>query len=294
MCLATLSLDHNFWTTVSGRDYSSFSYDLRDGGPMGYAGANGLGAFEAQVAAFLLALAAFERSRWLRLGYIALAIFSAVCLTYTLSRGGYIAFLIGWLFLGVVKQRSLLVLLVAFICTWTSLVPRAVQQRVLMTYDENKGQLDHSSRERVALWEEALPIFELSPVMGVGFNTYAYTKHLDNYADTHNIYLKVLVETGIAGLLLFIWLLAKTFWTGCRLFRSAKDPFLSSLGLALAGWLLCSVAANCFGDRWTFVQVNGYMWVLGGLVSQALVLEEPEPKAPVATTLATLPEWQEV
>ena len=26
------------------------------------------------------------------------------------------------------------------------------------------------------------------------------------------------------------------------------------------------MAANFFGDRWTFLQVNGYMWVLAGLL----------------------------
>jgi hypothetical protein len=75
-------------------------------------------------------------------------------------------------------------------------------------------------------------------------------------------------------LFIFLWLLAKTFFTSYGLFRKAKDPFLASLGLGLAGWVVCSFVANCFGDRWMYLQVNGYMWVLGGLVSRALALEE--------------------
>jgi len=38
--------------------------------------------------------------------------------------------------------------------------------------------------------------------------------------------------------------------------------------------------ANFFGDRWTFLQVNGYLWVLGGMVSQALVLERESKAEP--------------
>jgi putative inorganic carbon (HCO3(-)) transporter len=274
MCLAAIALDRNFWDVVSGRDFSSFSYDLRDEGGMGYAGVNGLGAFEAQVAILLLALAAFERKRLLQLGYIALAILSALCLMYTFSRGGYLALLFGWLFLGLVKQRKLLLVLALFVGMWTSLVPPAVQQRVLMTYDETSGQLDHSAATRVNLWHEAMQVFDTNPLVGVGFDTYAYTEHLSNYKDTHNIYVKVLVETGVLGLFIFLWLLAKTFVTSYGLFRKAKDPFLASLGLGLAGWVVCSFVANCFGDRWMYLQVNGYMWILGGLVSRALVLEE--------------------
>jgi putative inorganic carbon (HCO3(-)) transporter len=274
MCLAAVALDRNFWDVVAGRDFSSFSYDLRDEGAMGYAGVNGLGAFEAQIAILLLALGAFERKRLWQFGYVALAIVSAICLMYTFSRGGYLALLFGWLFLGLVKQRKLLVLLALFVGMWTSLVPPAVQQRVLMTYDQTSGELDHSAATRVNLWHEAMQVFDTNPLVGVGFDTYAYTEHLNNYKDTHNIYVKVLVETGVLGLFIFLWLFAKTFVTSYGLFRTAKDPFLASLGLGLAGWVVCSFVANCFGDRWMYLQVNGYMWVLGGLVSRALVLEE--------------------
>lgn len=274
MCVAALVLNRGFWDTISGRDFSNFSHDLRDEGAMGYAGVNGLAAFEAQIATFLLALAAFERKRLFRLGYISLAIFSGMCLMYSLSRGGYLAFLVGCLFLGLVKQRKLLVLLAVFLCAWSSLVPGAVQQRVLMTYDEKTGELDHSAEVRVDLWEEAMSIFDSNPIIGVGFYTYAYSQHISQYKDTHDIFVKVLLETGIVGLMIFLWLLAKTFGTGYKLFRHARDPFLASLGLGLAVWVVCSFVANCFGDRWTYLQVNGYLWVLGGLVARALILEQ--------------------
>jgi putative inorganic carbon (hco3(-)) transporter len=282
MCVGTLLLDRSFWDTVSGRDFSSFSYDLQDNGDMGYAGVNGFATFEAQVSMLLLALATFERKFLLRLGYLALAFFSVNCLMYSLSREGYLAFLAGCLFLGVVKVRKLLVLLAVFALTWSTIVPVAVVQRVEMTYNKTSGKLDHSSQVRVDLWEEALPIIASNPVLGVGFDTYAYTHHVHNYRDSHNLYVKTLVETGVVGLLLFLWLLMKNLWTGFRLFRVAKDPFLSSLGLGLTAWVICTMVANFFGDRFTgaFLQINGYMWVLGGLVSRAFLLEA----SPVAIT----------
>jgi len=279
MCAATLMLDRSFWDTVSGRDFSSFSYDLRDEGGMGYAGVNGLAVFEAQISAFLVALASGEKTRLRKLGYIGLAVFSALCLMYSLSREGYLALLVGCLFLGLAKERKLLIGLAIFACTWTSLVPGAVKQRVLMTYDQSEGKLDHSAQVRVDLWEEAQQIFESSPLIGVGFDTYAYTEHVHNYKDSHNIYVKILTETGIVGVLLFLCLLGKGFATGFRLFRRARDPFLSSLGLGLAAWVVCAAIANFFGDRWTFLQVNGYMWVIAGMVVRGLMLEESRSPA---------------
>jgi putative inorganic carbon (HCO3(-)) transporter len=280
MCFATLILNKGFWDMVSGRDFSAYNEELREGGNMGYAGTNGLAAFEAQFATLMIALGSFERKFWFRAGYYFLGVFSAICLMYSLSRGGYAAFMVGWVYLGIVKQRKLLVFLVIFLLTWAGLVPQAVQQRVLMSYDKQSGKLDHSAETRLELWDDAFEVFKSSPIVGTGYNTYAYMHRNKGayggsayYEDTHNIYVKVLLETGIIGIFLFIWLLAKTFFTGFRLFWRGKDPFFASLGLGLSVWVLCAAVANSFGDRWTFFQVSGYMWVLAGLVSEALVLE---------------------
>jgi putative inorganic carbon (hco3(-)) transporter len=273
MCVAIFLTCKSYWGNVAGHDFSNFSYDLRDNGVMGYAGVNGMAAFLAQSATFILAVAAFERKLLIRLGYISLASFTGMCLMYCLSRGGYFAFLVGLLFLGLAKQRILLVLLIIFLCTWSTLVPGAVQQRVTMTYDTNSGELDHSAAVRVDLWEEASAMIRANPVLGVGFDTYAFTHHVHNYKDSHNYFIKILVETGFVGLILLVCLLARTFQVGCSLFGRAQDPFLSSLGLALAGWVLCASIANFFGDR-TYLQVDGYMWVLGGLVARGRLIEQ--------------------
>lgn len=297
MCVGVLLLDKGFWNTVSGRDYSTYSEDIRgdEGGSMGYAGANGLAAFSAQVTAFLLALAGFEPSKLVRAAYYGLAAFSAICLMYSLSRGGYAAFLAGCLVIGLLKQRKLLVLLGIFLFTWTTLVPPAVEQRVDMTYDPQTGSLDNSTETRLSLWSNAMQVFNTNAIVGTGFDTYEYM-HLNRrtdgrsgyYADTHNYFVKVLLETGVVGLLLFLWLLGRIVGEGFRLFRRAQDPFFKSLGLGIIGWLVCALVANFFGDRWTFLQINGYMWVIAGLVCRAWELEKSGALAspePVASTL---------
>jgi O-antigen ligase len=273
MCLGALALDKSFWSTVSDRDFSSYSDDLRDPGAMGYAGVNGLAAFEAQFAAFLVALAAFERRRMWRWSYAGLTAISIFCLMYSFSRAGYVAVVAGFLFLGLVRLRWLLVLMAVFGLVWTSVVPNAVRQRITMTYDNKGGGLDHSSETRVNLWEDAMKVFDSNAVIGTGFNTYAYMGRIGIYKDTHNYFIKVLVETGVLGFLLFLALVLRFFWTGLMLHWKARDPLAKALGLGLAAWMVCCIAANCFGDRWSFLQVNGYMWIIAGLVARAWVME---------------------
>jgi O-antigen ligase len=284
MCFGILALDKSFWNAISARDFSTYSEELRqEGGSMGYAGTNGLAAFSAQAVGFLLSLAAFERNFWVRLGYYGVAVYSAFCLMYSLSRGGYVALLCCLLFLGLLKQRKLFVLLGIFAFTWTTIVPPAVEQRVEMTYNSQTGELDNSAETRLSLWENAWPVFAAHPIAGVGFNTYAYlelNRRTDGvtgfYADTHNYFLKVLVETGVIGALFLLWLLGRGIGDGLILFRRSADPLFASIGLGLASWVVASIVANLFGDRWTFLQVNGYMWVLAGMVCRAKQVEELE------------------
>jgi len=273
MCASVFLLDRNFWETVKGRDFSTYSDDLRETGGMGYAGVNGLAAFEAQFAIFLLCMSGCLRGLRAKIGCLALAGYSVMCLMYSLSRGGYAAFLAGWVFLGVMRQRALLILLLAFLLAWTAVVPNAVKMRVDMTYDENSGEIDQSAQLRVSMWDDAMTLFASSPILGTGFYTYAFMHRVLEYQDTHNFFVKVLLETGIIGMLIFLWLLLRFFWMGFRFSGRARDPFFAALGLGLAGWVVTSSVANFFGDRWTFLQVNGYLWVVAGLAARAMVLE---------------------
>jgi len=272
MCCAVLLLDKSFHDTVASRDFSSFSDDLRDEGAMGYAGVNGLAAFEAQVIPFLVALWGVKEDGLRRIGYVVLAVFSADCLMYSLSRGGYVAVLLGWLFLGVVRYRLLLVLLIAFLLSWQTLVPNAVRERVFMTYNEDTG-LERSGQTRVNLWEDAMKVFDNNPILGTGFNTYEYMGRIGTYQDTHTMFIKILLETGVLGFALFLWLLLKAWWFGLRVSRLARDPFIRALGLGLAGWIVCAAGANFFGDRWSYFQVAGYFWVLLAFVTRGYLLE---------------------
>jgi hypothetical protein len=39
------------------------------------------------------------------------------------------------------------------------------------------------------------------------------------------------------------------------------------------------IVANCFGDRWTYLEITGLLWVLAGAAIRATHLTESEPIA---------------
>jgi putative inorganic carbon (hco3(-)) transporter len=270
MCISVLMVNRDYLSTVGSRNFSHFSYELRDAGTLGWAGENGMGAFQAEVAVFLIGIALFAKNPFIKLGLLGIALYSTYCLELTLSRGSYAGFLLGLLVLGLIKERKILVLLAILLVVWQSLVPYAVTQRVEMTYQE--GEVDTSAGERLTVWHDALQVVNEDPIFGTGFNTYAYMHRIMEFTDTHNYYLKVVLEMGFVGLLIFLWLLGVACKMSLRLFRLAEDPVLGAVGCGLFAMMICVLVVNFFGDRWTYLQVNGFLWVLLGLAARGLYL----------------------
>jgi O-antigen ligase len=284
ICLSILAVDKGFYSTISDRDLTHFSYDVREGGPLGYAGVNGLACFAAESMLFLLGLVAFEARKYAKIALWLLVAFSAYCVLFSFSREAYAGVLFGLVILGLLQKRWVLVALAFFLFSWQTLVPTSVRERVLMTYDAQDKALDSSAQERVEIWDDAMALFEQNPVLGNGFDTYEWQHRVGQFRDTHNYYLKVVVETGIVGLMFFLLLLAQTTRIGWKLYRSAQDPFFRSLGLGFLLFLACVWVVNFFGDRWLFLQVDGFFWVILALVVRAQIMVDAAAKQETTAT----------
>jgi O-antigen ligase len=131
--------------------------------------------------------------------------------------------------------------------------------------------------------------------VGNGYATFQYGQHVANLTDTHDWFIKVMVETGVVGLIMYFFLLQQILALGYRLFRRGKVPMYRGLGLGLLLALCSSMVSNCFGDRWTYLEITGPLFVLVAAAVRAaqLTAEEPlsEPnpvnaKAPAVTSFA--------
>lgn len=268
--ISLLFIDRSCILESMTRTWTTFDEDKRGGGPLAY-GSNQTAAFLAQFAMFFWGFAQFYKKYIYKLlcyGLVAATLFATM---YTFSRGGYLAVLFSVLVLGLLKDRKLLLVLGAFLLTWQTVVPAPVRERVSMTENSN-GQLEASAQERVDLWKNAEQSFIHSPIVGTGFATFQLGEHVDNLKDTHNWYIKVLVETGIVGIILAICLLQQLLLTSYHLFRHTADPLYQGLGLGLLLATCSCIVANFFGDRWTYLEITGLLWVLAGAAIRATCL----------------------
>jgi putative inorganic carbon (HCO3(-)) transporter len=262
-------IDRSSLLESMSRTWTSFDEDKRSGGPLGF-GSNQTAAFLVQFAMFFWGFAQFAKRRKAKLASYLLVAVTILTAMYTFSRAGYLAILCGVLVLGLLKDRKLLLVLAVFLAVWQSVVPAAVRERVNMTQNSN-GQLEASAQERVDLWENAERSFLQSPLVGSGYATFQLGEHVANLKDTHNWYVKVLIETGIIGFIFALILLQQMLAVSYRLFRRASDPLYRGLGLGLVLAVCACIVANCFGDRWTYVEITAPLWVL---VSAAIRAEE--------------------
>jgi len=285
MVVAILLVNKNFHSTMSDRDTSHFSYDTRTAGALGKAGENGLGAFEVMVASFFLGIGAYVKRKVVKLGILALVGTCVYAILYSFSRESYLAFAAALVLLGLLKDRKLLIAIMLVLVAWEVVLPKSVQERITMTKQDtgNGEELDSSSQERVDLWTDAFNLFKKDPIFGIGFDTYEFLHRVGRFSDTHNYYIKLLVETGIVGLALFLWLFKRVIGLGYSLYRKAEDPFWKSVGLGFLALMFSSLILNFFGDRWTYQQVDGYLWILLGCVIRGLmIVREQDEQKPMA------------
>jgi O-antigen ligase len=168
------------------------------------------------------------------------------------------------------------VILGVFLLTWQLVVPTAVRERVSMTRTAN-GQLEGSAQTRVDLLKESWNSIVHSPILGNGFATFQYGQHEGNLTDTHDWFIKVLVETGVVGMMMYLVLLQQVLALGYRLFRRGIDPMYRGLGLGLVLAICSSLVSNCFGDRWTYLEITGPVFVLVAAAIRANQFTAQEP-----------------
>ena len=223
---------------------------------------------------------------------IALFCFLAVPFAYTLSRSAYVA-LAPSLFLLFFLTRRYLVMGVLCLAIAIALfspatfLPPAVIDRITSTFGEEKvpGQIsvegqrfDSSTEQRLEIFQSALAAFREKPVFGWGITGWRF---IDSQ------YFRVLVETGLVGFTLFLYLLYQVLragWSAMNRFRG-RDPFLFGLASgffsAAFGLMIAALGANVF----IIVRVMEPFWLVCAMlvsVTQMEAEQVPEPAVPGA------------
>ena len=264
---------------------ASFSYDKRVGGPFEAVGLGSTtyGAFVAHFMVASLGMFFFVKGIKRKTLYLVSFLFCLHPLFFSYSRGAYLGVFAVFLFFGVIKNRSLLFVLLVVVLGWQILLPSSVVDRISGTETED-GQLESSANTRLKLWDQAGQVIAVSPLFGSGWNSFGYTipdsekltVGVVKLTDPHNYYVKTLCDFGAIGLLLLVMLFMKAFRSGYRLYKIGNSEFQKGLGFAFMGTVLACMITNMFGDRFSFFVMGSYFWILWGLVEKGLAITQAQ------------------
>ncbi|HEX3154322.1 MAG TPA: O-antigen ligase family protein, partial [Candidatus Angelobacter sp.] len=143
---------------------------------------------------------------------------------------------------------------------------------------------DFTAVSRLAIWGGAFTVFAQSPLLGTGFgNLRGLIGGLLNLpdgwtGDAHNLYLELLAETGVIGLLVFSALIILVLRAALTQMRGPQNDF--SKMIALAGFAaICGVLVHGTVDYLfhTTPQVTALFFLVLGLLASQISLNETAP-----------------
>ena len=237
---------------------------------------NGLAAYINLVVPFCLVFALRGTDTALRtLSKWCLAL-ASVALLLTQSRGGLLAYaamlmVSAYLLAPDRKTRMRRLAVVLVVCVLAAAVAGFFFQRL--------GEIDdYTAVSRLAIWGGAFTVFTRAPVVGAGFgNLRPLMGGLLGLpegwmGDAHNLYLELLAESGLVGLIAFAFLIVSALRVARRCVRQPQDEFMRLIGIAVFA-ALCGVLVHGTVDYLfhTTPQVAALLFlVLGILRAQTL------------------------
>ena len=211
-----------------------------------------------------------------KLIYLAMAGTGAACLIFTWSRGAWLGLLIGLvLFLFIYNKKSILGLLFGIMAIpfLPFVLPRTIIDRFLSI-----GSIkDTSTSYRVNIWRAVIDMIKdhFSSGIGVGEGAFAviYPEYslagIESAPHSHNLFLQIIVEIGIFGLLVFIAAIIMYMQSNFSLYnkiqfikRYKADRLLSAAGFCG----IVSILAQGMTDYiWYNYRVFFMFWLIFGL-----------------------------
>ena len=208
-----------------------------------YNTANAVALYLVPIIAVSGAIGLFWPDRSIRLLAIGFAAIASVCVLLSFSRGGYLALLAVLLGLALSHPRRWLLLTGGLVAGVLVFQIPAIGTRVRAELDF--GDPHNTLVGRFQLWSAAVRMLAHHPIFGAGLAGFATAlapywnqNHADRFTYPHNIFLNFWTEVGLAGVIVFAWIVVVTAarsWRGWR----QRDPQWRAIHLGV----LLAVAA---------------------------------------------------
>lgn len=241
---------------------------------------NGFGFYLVVVIGVALVCLMRARATLARVALLLLLALAAFLLLHTYTRSAWIGAAALLVVMGIWRWRSLLVVGgVALVLSAVAFphATRVVQQRFGDLSSKSAANASNSWKWRTGEWSQLLPLGQRHPLTGTGFESYAaQTVDVFGFEDpnyptrnqdaapgfaAHNDYVKMFVELGYPGVVLWVLILVGTF---VAVARRTRDPVVGDYAVGLAALLLVFIVISFSDNVQTYTVSLAYPLLLAG------------------------------
>ncbi|HPU44933.1 MAG TPA: O-antigen ligase family protein [Thermoclostridium sp.] len=202
---------------------------------------------------------------------------SLVALLMTYSRSGYVGLAVAVVVFIFLVRKSLIPLFAVLGILAVPFLPDTVLRRISTITNLE----DTSIKYRFEIWETIWPAVRDFWHTGIGLGSDAVKKVAENYEivtkstplHAHNLYLQIILETGIVGLLSFLGWMVRTIKKSLRIiFGEDADPYLQNVLKAGVSGLMGLLVIALVEYVWYYPRAMMLFWVFMGLIITAFRL----------------------
>ena len=250
------------WLQVPSGERLSAPFESEGGEPNTFAG------YLLLMLALILGLFFYSKTQAKKLLFLSFFGFAAVPFLLTMSREGWISFfpmLLGFVALNKKSRLPLSVVIIVGLILMPYFLPKRVHERARDTFAEEKsyqvfGKKVHVSESfaaRIDSWDVAFNKLIQKPVLGHG---------IPGGGVIDNQYTRVMIETGLVGFSIFMWLIILLFRLAFKTFVTAQDDFAKGIALGFICGMIGMMTQSFGAAVFILIRVMEPFWFLAAIV----------------------------
>lgn len=218
-----------------------------------------------------------EKRSLLRIGYLALIISMLLSLVFTYARAPWFQLVIGLTIIAAVRYRKMLLLLPVLMFALLIFIPSIIE-RFYEAFGFSQGQ--GSLYFRYKMTRYLLPNFLDSAFVGNGLGSFSFfaQEGLGYFYLPHNDYVRLLIDTGIVGLLSFATAFYGLARGSVRSYNFMNDERSKVLALVLFSIVVVFTIGAFTENIFRAGTTQTYLWTIAGLVAASVRTAELVPQ----------------
>jgi O-antigen ligase len=220
----------------------------------------------------------FYQSSRNKIFWLMLLFIEIICLIFTFSFSGYILLLVSIVPLILNKKKfreKIFILFNVFVFIFLASLTKEFRvrfelvERINLNKTIKEGEVVESFTWRVVNWMNLLDLWEERPILGWGLSTIQFinpwrTLEGIGYA-AHNDFLKLIVETGLIGLIFYLLFVFNSALFIYREYNNCREIYLKNLLFILFSFFLAWQILSAVDNYLTVTAFQFYFWSIVGM-----------------------------